>query len=266
MHFEPITSRKNPVVTGTARLSDKKEREKTGLFFTEGIKLFEEALSAGLSLKRLFCTQKAVGAYGLSSRDLPCGDAYLVTDEVYEKLSCEQAPQGIFACFGIPEIGDALPPDTGHAPLLILEDVQNPANFGAILRCAFGFGVENVLFSAGCADPFSPKCVRAAMGSLFKMRLFRTDDTASAVTRIRENGVRVFGAALDRASLRLGTFPFSLTDAVVIGNEGHGLSDAVLGACDGTVYIPMNEGAESLNAATAAAVILWEMRKSRPLI
>ena len=120
--------------------------------------------------------------------------------------------------------------------------------------------------SADCADLYHPKTLRAAMGPLFSMPITRVEDLAGTVSALRESGRRIYAAALDDTAIRLGSSEFDAerkdhSVGAVIGNEGHGLSESVIAACDRSVYIPMEADTESLNAGVAAALIMWEICK-----
>lgn len=257
-----LTSRKNPTVLEAASLSaDKKARDKIGLFAAEGKKLLEEALDAGLSVQAVFFTEKAEKQYADLLQKAAGAALYRVTDEVYEKLSTESAPQGLYACLKKPvkpELSDAALAAGG---LILLDGVQNPANLGAIFRSAFALGFHTLVLSDDCADAYAPKTVRAAMGSLFRLTLYRERDLAGTIRSLQKNGSRVFCTQLSDKSLALGSVDFCASDSFVIGNEGHGASEAVKAACSHSLYIPMAPGAESLNAAVAASILLWEVRR-----
>ncbi|MBQ8759504.1 MAG: RNA methyltransferase, partial [Clostridia bacterium] len=249
-------------VTDTAELSkSKKARDASGVFTIEGIKLFDEAVLSGMEIKSVFFTEKALSIYGAKLEGLTNAEHYLVTDEVYEKLSDESAPQGILAIVKKPLSEDFTEASLKEGSFVLLEDIQNPLNIGAILRCCYSMGFEKVVFSEGCADVYSPKCARAAMGSLFKIKAYFSDDLSETARALSEHGCRVFCTSLGERSVKLGSFDFVSSDCFVIGNEGHGASDTLMNACSHSLFIPMNEGAESLNAATAAAIVMWEMKK-----
>ena len=146
--------------------------------------------------------------------------------------------------------------------LVLIESVRDPSNVGAIIRSASALGVDRLIMSADCADVYHPRAVRASMGTLFDQRIDRVPSLAEAIEAIRQSGRRVFAAALREDAAILGELPLASGDCVVIGNEGHGLSGEVLDACDGCVIIPMTERAESLNAAVAASLLMWEFAKA----
>jgi TrmH family RNA methyltransferase len=260
-HIE-ITSRKNSLISETCKLTDKRERDKTGLFLAEGIKLLEEAVLSGCIIEKLFYTDKALKTYGSQLEKAGAEQCYLVSDEVYAKLSQESAPQGVMCCIKQNISPTLTKEEYTSGKFLILEDVQNPLNIGAIFRCAYSMGYTKIIMTDKCADPYGPKTVRAAMGSLFKIQLYRTQNICETIDNIKSSGNRVFCTALAKESLVLGNFDFHPNDSVIIGNEGHGISDDTLSHSTNSIFIPMNKNAESLNAATAAAIVLWEMNKN----
>ena len=262
MALQPITSRKNPAVLDALSLRDKKKRDETNSFYTEGVKLFGEARRAGLKCRTVFVTERAAGLYAPLIRDV---QGYLVTDEVYDKLTEESAPQGLLAVFEKPDglktaVFEEL---AGKTPFLIADGVQNPANLGAMLRSAFCFGFTHALLSDDCADVYAAKTLRASMGLSFGMKIGVTDSLSRDIGTLISHGAKVYATALHTESKRLCDVSFGDADCFAVGNEGHGVSDAVLAACSDTLYIPMNPDAESLNASAAAAVVMWEMRRDR---
>lgn len=263
MNFTEITSRKNKTVIECSDLvKDKKARDASGLFAVEGIKLFEEALCSGMEIKSVFFTEKALGIYREKIEASGVSELYLVSDEVYDKMSDESAPQGIFAVVKKPVKEKITKEALKEGSFVILEDIQNPLNIGAVLRCCYSLGFEKVIFSSGCTDIYSPKCARAAMGSLFKVKAYFPENLTDTVNELTSVGNRVFCTSLGERSVKLGDFDFLSSDSFVIGNEGHGASDNLMNSCSHSLFIPMNEGAESLNAATAAAIVMWEMKKN----
>lgn len=257
--MEIITSKNNSAVVAAAKLSDKKYREKTKTFAFEGIKLFKEAFSAGVRFVRVFATEEAYGKYGEALSVLPDGVLTVVSDAVYEKLSFEHAPQGVFCVaeyFAVQTAKEA-------SFVILLDGVADPGNFGAVLRSAEAFGVDAVYTGKNGADFYNPKTVRACMGSLFRTDIRRSDDITKDIRQLQKDGFRIFATALDKRSMDIRNVDFSGKIGFVIGNEGHGVSAEALEACDGTVIIPMREGPESLNAAVASSIVMWEAARNR---
>lgn len=257
--MELITSKNNGAVVAAAKLSDKKYRERTGTFAFEGIKLFREAKMAGAALRQIFVTETAYAKYQADFADVEESLIVLVSDAVYEKLSFENAPQGVFCVCAY------FKPKTAEDAsfVVLLDGVADPGNFGAVLRSADAFGVDAIYAGAGSADLYNPKTVRACMGSIFRMDVRRSEDLANEIIRLREEGFRIYATALDVRSRDIRSVDFQGKVGFVIGNEGHGVSEAVLNACTGSVIIPMSEGPESLNAAVASGVVMWEAARVR---
>ena len=272
---EIITSSQNKYVSLARALSDRKQRQKSSLFRFDGIKLMCEAAVKGLKIDFLLISTSAYDAVSKKASELYAVDLetlgcriVVVEDILFEKISEESSPEGVIT---VAEFSGAIHKETPadlieiekQEKVLVLESVRDPGNVGAILRTAAAFSVDRVIIGRDCADIYNSKTVRASMGSLFSMRIDRVDSVSEAVMRLRALGRRVFAAALDDRATRLGETKFIEGDCVVIGNEGHGLSEATLSACDATVYIPMAKGIESLNAAVAASVLMWEFFGAR---
>ncbi|MCD8314884.1 MAG: RNA methyltransferase [Firmicutes bacterium] len=255
-----IKSRQNARILEAARLDEPKYRRADGLFLVDGIKLFREALSSGYRVKHVFLAESAASKYENELRDT---DVYLVSDCVFEKITDERAPEGVVGVVyadgeKYKTLADG---DTANKKIdLVLDGIQNPENLGAILRSANAFGAEGVLL-LDTADPFGRKALRASMGAAMRLRLFRAE-REWACRNLSGSG-RLVAAALDERSVPLGEFDFAPDDIVVIGNEGHGISPEIFSACGASVKIPMRRGQESLNAAVASSLILWERYKSR---
>ena len=250
-----IKSRSNPKVLWACGLSEKKKRDSEGLFRFEGIKLFLEAMREKLDIVAVFASEKAMETYASELCDFD-GEIYKVADAVYEKLTEENAPQGVLTIAKKPLLVCGC---TGLT--MILDGVADPGNVGTVIRCADAFGAERVLLGGGCADAFGQKTVRAAMGSLFRVPTERAP-LPEKIKELRAEGYKVYAAMLDKTSVRADEIEKGGKLAFVVGNEGHGISSEVRNRCDGSVIIPMREnGVESLNAAVAASVLMWEHKR-----
>lgn len=260
--MELITSKNNPAVMAAAKLADKKYRERTGTFAFEGIKLFSEAISSQVCLVRVFATESAYEKYGDLLLRAGEDKLTLVSTSVYEKLSFERAPQGVFC------VAEYFSPAQKEDPsfAIVLDGVADPGNFGAVLRSADAFGVDAVYVGSDSADLYNPKTVRACMGSLFRVNVRRVDSVESQVRDLISDGFRVYATTLDARSEDIRKVSLSGKIAFVIGNEGHGVSRSVADACTGSVIIPMREGPQSLNAAVASGIVMWEAARGRMMM
>ena len=250
--MEKITSRENAKVKYACRLASSGAfRRAEGRFLAEGRKLCPE-LCRGAELETLFCTESALEKCPELS-ELP-GEHYLVEDHVADKLADVGTHQGVFGVFRTP-VHTLEEVKTGGR-YLALERVQDPGNVGTLLRSAAAFGFDGVLLSDGCASVFAPKTLRASMGAVFRRPVWSvTPEELGAL--LRHSGIPLYGAALRPDAMDARQADYSRC-ALAIGSEGRGLSREVLDLCDKTVLIPMSPRCESLNAAIAAAVLLWE--------
>lgn len=269
-----IQSRQNPTVKEVCALHEKKRRVATGTFYFEGYKLFCEACRRGVTLQTVFVTEAAAARYEEELqaliRDKKDVRVLGVHDAVYQKMSAETAPQGILCvarhidkwkkCTKIEEI-----PVT-HAHLLLCECIQDPGNLGTVLRTAAAFGYDGVVLSADCADLENPKVLRATMGAAFSLPVYITSDLCEVIWALRNANRIVAAAALHQDAWTPWTMPDLMQSVFVIGSEGQGLRAQTIEACQGCVTIPMERQAESLNAAAAATVLMWEQYRARQML
>ena len=275
MNFESeiITSRQNRIVVDAVKLGDKKAREKSKLFKFDGFKLLGEALDKNVDIKRILVSEskseqlfQKISAFEEKGKNIAVS---ILSDELFLRVSDEQAPEGVICIAEYPNhhsinaASDAIKTlaEDLSKRILMLESIRDPGNMGTVLRTAAAFGVDAVIMSRDCADIYNPKTVRAAMGALFKVGVLSCDDFIETIEILKSSGRRVYAAALDKNAVRLDEVEFERFDTAVIGNEGHGLSQEAISACTRSLYIPMEEGCESLNAAIAASVIMWSMYK-----
>lgn len=246
--MEHITSLKNPKVAAWKALKDRKGRRESGCFLVEGRKMVEEALSSAFDVETVLVQE------GMELPDGLTMPVYELPAHVLAAVCDTKTPQGIAAVVRMKE-QSAL-----GKHIVGLDGVQDPGNVGTIIRTADAAGLDGVLLSNQCADVFSPKVLRATMGSIFRMNLRTTDDLPGELTKLREKGYSILSSQLD------GT-PFYEREkvaeqfALIIGNEGNGVSEQVQQTATHRVRLPMRGGAESLNAAIAAAIMMYELMR-----
>lgn len=248
--MDRITSRANPLLSHIRRLSsDAAYRRRSGEFVGDSPKLLREALRWGADLLCVVCTQ------GLDLPALPEGlRTVCVPEDVMASISPMKAPQGVLFTARTPTLA---PPEklTGRR-YVVLEGVQDPGNVGAVLRTLDAFDADGLFLLPGCADPYSPKTLRASMGALFRRPVWACSAPALR-DLLGKSGLPLYGAALRQDTLDARSVDLTRA-AVAIGSEGRGLTRELLSLCDGTIRIPMSPRCESLNAAVAASVLLWE--------
>lgn len=270
--MEVITSRQNPKIKALAALCEKKGREKQGLFRFDGIKLFTDALGS-VDIKcvalRYPMSESVEGRVreAVASGYLTDERILYVSEGVFEKLTEESAPEGIITVAAYlsglhskAEDVEAVAAELEGKTLLLCESLRDPGNLGTIMRSSAALGIDALIISSDCADLYNPKTVRSSMGALFRLPTYsvKREDMPALVMALRGHGRRVYAAALRDNAERIGEIALREGDCFIIGNEGHGLTDALISAADSAAIIPMVEGNESLNAAAAATVCIWE--------
>lgn len=250
--MEQITSRQNPFLKQIGKWnSSKSQRRADGVFTGEGPKLLEEAVKAGTEITAVITAQG-------SEIMAPAGTRHVeVPKDLLQSLCDTKTPQGVlFVC----RHPDTQPPEQlPKGNYLVLDGVQDPGNVGTIWRTADALGADGLILVHHCADPFSPKTVRSTMGACFRLPVYEVEVDALPEL-LRNSGISLYATALreDTVDVR----DLSLNDcAVVIGSEGQGISNELLSMSEKTIKIPMRARCESLNAASAATIVLWEMTR-----
>lgn len=250
-----IESKDNPKVKRAVKLSqDSKMRSSEGVFFASTPKVVMDILAAGFEPESLFFTREEYGRYAQVLSGMP---VYIISRAVSDKLSEDKTSQGVFGIFrmkasNIDRIYSA-------RKLIILEDIQDPGNMGAVMRTALAFGYEDIVVSGKCADIYSPKVLRSSMTASVKLNVCRIDDIPGLVKDLGQRGFSTVATCLEN-STELGAEAISQPVAVLIGNEGNGLSQDTINAATHRVKIPMSDKIESLNAAVSAGIMMWELR------
>ena len=259
--MEIITSSKNEKIKNiTALLSTKKERDKQGLFVIEGLRIFQDTLkTAPRYIKDIFVSESFLKEHPeteiLSGTDEKEVKLYPVKDSIFDSISGTVTPQGILCTVKKPghSLEEIL---TDAKKLLVLENIQDPGNLGTMLRTAEAAGVSGIVLSCDCADIYNPKVIRSTMGSVFRVPFVYVPSFTEALRSIKEQGITVYAAYLHGGESVSGV-QFDEKCAIMIGNEGNGLSDTAVAEADKRVFIPMAGQIESLNAAIAAAILLF---------
>ena len=266
---EIITSKSNSTIVKIGKLANKKAREEEKMFVCNGIKLFEESFN--FNAKILYIVLKNSCNFDkkiiekIKIAEEKNARILCVTDQVFDKITEEKSPQGIITvCQYLPNIKPFftnVENNLENEKIMIFESVRDPGNVGTIIRNAAAFGIDRIILSSDCADVYSSKVVRAAMGAIFKVKIDLVDDVCVTFEALRKAGKRVLSATLSENALVLTKNTLSKDDVIIIGNEGHGVSPKTIESSDSSVFIPICENTESLNAAIASVIFMWELTK-----
>ena len=247
--MEILSSLQNPKVQSWRSLKDKKGRDEQNAFLVEGVRMVSEALSSGLPVRALLLREDR------RNDSVPDGiPVWILSDRVFQAVCNTRTPQGVAAV-----VARSVRPVEGSR-LLALDGLQDPGNVGTILRTADAAGFDGVLLSRDCADLFSPKVLRSTMGSVFRLGFSFPDSLPAALENLRKRGYSVISSQLD------GDPFFSRKDVsdsfvLIIGNEGNGVSEPVRAVATHRLALPMRGGAESLNAAVAAGIMMYDLTR-----
>lgn len=249
-----IESNQNKSIKEVNSLKAKKERDKTGLFILEGKRLVDE-IPNSWEIKYLLKAESY-------SEDINFENVYTVKDSLFEKISETVNPQGILAVCHIKEF-DVTNVDYSNSPFfVVLENVTDPGNMGTLIRTADAAGADGIFLSKGCVDIYNPKVIRATMGSIFHLPIYRNLNLMDLMEDFKNNNVKTLAAHLKGTST---PYKVDMTTAcaVIIGNEANGLSDEISEMASDLVKIPMPGKAESMNAGIAGGILIYEAVRQR---
>ena len=257
--MKTVTSRDNAAYKAMARLvSSASERRKTGLTVLEGAHLLGAFLEAGGRPEQVMVSQAGFGhaeIARLAERSAPA-PVTMLSDALFESISSVESPSGVLACVRTPA---PRPADASAKLVMLLEDIQDPGNVGMLLRSAAAAGAEHVLLSPSCAFAWSPKVLRAAMGAHFAVNIVERADLAAWLAEYRGQSVALAGDA----EQSLYDLDLTRPTALLVGNEGSGLSAQVRQGATFRARIPMLGRMESLNAAAAGTIAVFEVVRQR---
>lgn len=255
-----ITSMQNTLIKNIVQLQKKKSaRKKQGLFVVEGIRAVNEIPKA-VEVMHYITTPE------IKAEDIKNLDQHkwiVVTEEIYKAISETQSPQGAMAVVKVPEHTLEQIQIKKDGFYLILENLQDPGNLGTIIRSAHAFNVDGVFLTKGTVDLYSPKVVRATMSSLFHVPVIVDYEIAQYLDCLEAAGVVPYATHLSDTAKSIYDTEFEEGVALIIGNEGNGISDEVKAAVKNHIIIPMPGGCESLNASVATSICLYEIMRGR---
>lgn len=259
--MEFLSSVNNPKIkTYCALVSSAKERKVRGAFVLEGLRLIQDVIRSELSIKELYYTKNIYEKNTDKLEELisvsEC--AYEISEAVSSKMSDTKNPQGVFCVINALDKHIDSNKINAKGRYVLLENVQDPANLGAVSRTAEALGISGIIVSGGC-DVYSPKALRASMGALLRVQVMLTDDVIKTIHDLQSNGMKVFASTPDSSAVSITDVDFSDGAVCVIGNEANGVTQEVQSCCDERITIRMTGRAESLNAGAAASIIMWEM-------
>lgn len=257
-----VKSKDNPNIKLYQKLAaSKKERLKYGMFVLEGLRIVKDAVKEK-RVEYLLITEQAFEKYQseFSQADLNNARFIVISNELGNKISQTEKTQGIFAVCNLPE-KKILDFKNNSGKYIVLVNVQDPGNMGMIIRTADALGIDGIIIS-DCCDLYSPKVIRSTMGSVFRTEIFDEPDLNKLFSAMNQNNIKSYAAVIENDAYNIKDIDFGGGCAVFIGNEGNGLPDEVSSECTAKITIPMQGTINSLNAAMAAGIMMWELKRN----
>ena len=257
-----ITSKDHGIIKEvSALMTGAKQRRERQCFAAEGVRLCCDGVASGGEVRAFLYTQEAADKYPREFEQLSAAaeKTYEISGKLMERIADTKTPQGFLCVFRMPGLkaqADTLCKTGRYAAL---ENLQDPSNLGTILRTAEALGMDGVILSGDCCDVYSPKVVRGSMGAVFRLPVMLAEDFTALIASLTARGFHTFGSTPHRAE-DMEQIDFSGGGVMLVGNEGNGLREETLQVCSHRVRIRMKGRAESLNAAAAAAILLYKLQ------
>ena len=258
--FIEISSKDNPLIKFVSGLqSSSKQRKEEGKFVLEGLRICDDAYQNNIKFDKLIVTKAAFEKHKniIEQFVKVSRNCYILREDLFKKISDTNSPQGIIAVALTPQNNNIVS-KTGR--YLALENLADPSNLGAIARTAEALGIDGIIMTSDSCDPYAPKSLKSSMGTLLRLPLFIVDNLSSYIA---DNGLRSFACVVDKDADSISKQDFKDGDVLLIGNEANGLTDETKQNANYRITIDMQGKAESLNAAAAAAIAMWEMVKGK---
>ncbi len=257
-----ITSKDNEIIKYVSKLiSSAKYRRENGCFAAEGVRLCSDGASSGAEITAFLYTEKAEKKYNSEFKKISSAakKSYELSEPLFKKISDTAAPQGFMCIFKTLDKYSVSYKISKQGRYTALENIQDPSNMGTILRTAEALGTDGVIISRDCCDIYSPKVVRGSMGAVFRVPVIFPEDFTDYISYLTRNGILTYASTPHNAD-SINDIDFSQGGVMLVGNEGAGLKPETVSVCYKRIKIPMNGRAESLNAAAAAAILMYKMQ------
>ncbi len=262
VEFSFISSKENKLIKSVRKLiTSPRERKQTRTFVLEGLRLCEDAALNGYSVETLIISESIDVCNRVQTIVNVAKQCVKVSDSLFDFMCDTVSPQGVMCVVKIPETVGRIS-DIEKGKYIVLENTADPANLGTIARTAEALGINGLVISHLGCDPFSPKAQRAGMGALLRLPIYISKDLVSDLNILKSKGFSLFASVVSNADCDVTEVKYTENSAVLIGNEANGLTEHIISVCDKKVTITMRGRAESLNAAAAASIIMWEITRA----
>ncbi len=257
--FIRITSKENQLIKIVLTLQNSaKTRRENGQFILEGLRLCRDAVLNNYKVLTLIVSDTAMEKLNADIEKLAenSDNAYIVPDSLFKKMADTVSPQGVLCLCEMPDFSNIKVRENGR--YIALEHLADPSNIGAIARTAEALGIDGIFLSKDSCDPYGSKALRASMGALLRIPIVICDDL---IKTLKNSNFTIYGTVVDKTAQNITETKFTDGVAIIIGNEANGITEETKKSCHRLITIPMSGKAESLNAASAASIIMWELCK-----
>lgn len=243
-------------------LRQSKFRKHHSQFAVEGIKLIKEILKSGIKINSIFVTSEAYEKYTddlIQIKNNSPFTIYKVTEKIMSKISSLTSPPGLICLCEIIDKIQMMDKIVKNDKIVILENIQDPHNLGTLFRICDAMNVKAVAVTEGSCDIYNPKVLRGSMGSIFRLDIFWVNDIITFISDLKKHDFEICASTVDKNDSPISKIKYNKKTAVIIGNEGNGINPETIKLCDKKITIPTNQEIDSLNAAVAAGIIIWEI-------
>lgn len=257
-----IESKNNKIIKYISNLLNSKSfRKEKKEFVVEGARLCYDAFLSNCEIKFLLCTENALSKYDnvLSELKKFSAKTYILNEDLFSFISNTKSPQGVMCICSFLDKHFSI--DKISNKLIAFENIQDPTNLGTMFRTAEAFGINNIILSSDCCDVYNPKVLRGSMGAVFRLNFSFVSDLDNKILKLNSLGYKTYAAVPDSNVDKVTDVDLYDKCMIIIGNEGNGLKQSTKKACTNKITIPMPGKAESLNAAMAAGILMWELLK-----
>ncbi|MDR1628064.1 MAG: RNA methyltransferase [Oscillospiraceae bacterium] len=239
-----------------------KYRQKSNQFAVEGIKLVKEVLKSEIKIDSIFITPESYEKYKQDLKNIMNNSTFIiyeVNNKIMNKISDMASPPGIICLCQTVDKTQMLDKIVKNNKIVILENIQDPHNLGTLFRICDAMKIKSVGVTKSSCDIYNPKVLRGSMGSVFRLDIFKVNDIITFISKLKKYRFEVYASTADKNDSPISKIKYGKKIAVIIGNEGSGISPETIKLCDKRVTIPTNQEIDSLNAAVAAGIIIWEI-------
>lgn len=246
-------------------LNSSKFRRQNKEFIIEGLRICMDAVKSNVKIKKVFYTDKFYYKFGMDIKAIldSCIESYVIEEDIINKISNTDSSQGIICLCDMRDKSYSMEAIKQSNTVVVLENIQNPSNLGAIIRTCDALNIEGIIISKGSCDIYNQKVLRGSMGSIFRSKILISEDIPGIISELNSYEFLTVAMLAEDGAVDIKSLPENRKIAIVIGNEGNGITNKTKLNCTSSALIPINKDVDSLNAAVASGIAIWELTRKR---